>query len=64
MKITLDIPDKYAEVLSVTCISNGLNVFTRAVELIGREGQTLKLYDRDGSSYHIWLKDGEQNGTD
>lgn len=60
MRITLDIPDKYADVLTLTCISNpptGLNVLVRAVELKEREGQTLKLYEKDGFANHIWFKE-------
>ena len=59
MRITLDIPDKYADVLAVTCIAKGLSVFVRAVDLTGREGQTLKLYDKGGFAHHIWLKGDE-----
>ena len=72
MRIILDIPDKYATVLTLTCVSNppaGLNVLVRAVELNGREGQTLKLYEKDGFANHIWLKEksssiekGDNNG--
>lgn len=56
MKITLDLPEKYSDIISLTAIATDfpspftaqVNVITRAIGIRGRDGQT-RIIRADGS---------------